>query len=147
MTDWIRKNLAESFQLPPAAVDWLCDLFSAIQTFDDYQDGDDVSLRALHTLIWTTLVSLPQNPFFKAHSDVLLPLVATNILKWHGANHTERAGASDAMSFVWRAGFYDIVLMVVALCRGHAYAAQNAQAVMQLYGEKFDAYLKEFQHA
>jgi hypothetical protein len=147
MTDWLRRNLTEVFELPAAAVGWLCDLYEAIQTFDDYQDGDPVSREALHALIWTVLVAMPQNPFFKAHSELLLPLVANAVLKWHGANIAEQEKTHNATSFVWRAGYYDLVLMVVAICKGHQYAALNANAVMQLYGEKFEDYLKEINNA
>ena len=104
MTDWLRRNLTEVFELPAAAVGWLCDLYESIQTFDDYQDGDPVSREALHALIWTVLVAMPQNPFFKAHSELLLPVLANMILKWHGANAAEDAKTHNAVSFVCRAG-------------------------------------------
>lgn len=146
--NWLRENLTGRFQLPSHAVDWLCQLFDVIQTFDDLHDLDrPVGKKELHTLIWSTLVSLPQNPFFRANQDVLWPLVATAILKWHGSNQTEENFKADAMSFAWRAGYYDIVLMVVGIVHGHKYAADNAVSVMSLYGEKFTDYLKEFDHA
>jgi hypothetical protein len=37
--------------------------------------------------------------------------------------------------------------MVVALCHGTQQATEKAQQVMQLYGETFEDYLKEFDHA
>jgi hypothetical protein len=48
------------------------------------------------------------------------------------------------MAFAWRAGYYDIVLSVVCICHGAAAAVKAAPFVMGLYGEKFDAYLNEF---
>lgn len=144
----LRRNLTEAFKLPPAAVDWLCTLFDVIQAFDDLHDKDKpVGKKELDALIWSTLVSLPQNPFFRTNQDALWPLVANAILKWHGANLAESTHREDAMSFVWRAGYYDIVLMVVALVHGHQFAAENALSVMGLYGETFSEYLKEFDHA
>lgn len=73
--------------------------------------------------------------------------MAVNILKWQASDRAEREGHADAMSFVWRAGFYDIVLMVVQLCHGRQVAQSCAHHVMGLYGEKLDDYLKEFNHA
>ncbi len=41
--------------------------------------------------------------------------------KYH-EDAAERAGNASAMSFVWRAGFYDIILFIYALCFGRVYA-------------------------
>lgn len=144
----LRQNLTEAFKLPPAAVDWLCTLFDVIQAFDDLHDKDKpVGHKELDALIWSTLVSLPQNQFFRVNQDALWPLVANAILKWHGANACESSHNANAMSFAWRAGYYDIVLMVVGVVHGHQYAAENASSVMALYGETFNEYLREFDHA
>jgi len=144
----LSENLTKRFQLPLLAVDWLCQLFDAIQVFDDLYDCDKlVSKDEIKNLIWSTFISLPQNPFFKANQEALWPLLATAILKWHGANKAEENLKHDAMSFAWRAGYYDIVLMVVGMVHGHKYAADNAAAVMSLYGETFCEYQKEFNNA
>lgn len=148
MTVWLRRNLIEVFQLPIQAVDWLCTLFDTIQTLDDLYDCDRlVTKDELKTLIWSSLIALPNNPFFRANQDALWPLVATSILKWQGANEKEENGTANAVSFVWRAGFYDIVLMVVGIVHGHKFASDHADKVMNLYGEKIEEYLKEFDHA
>jgi hypothetical protein len=148
MTDWLRRNLIETFKLPLPAVEWLCQLFDVIQTFDDLVDNDRlVQKNEIHALIWSTLVSLPQNPFYQANSAVLGPLIATSIMKWHGANQVESEKKPGPVAFAWRAGFYDVVLMVVALVHGHQVAAENANKVIELYGEDYAEYLKEFQNA
>jgi hypothetical protein len=69
------------------------------------------------------------------------------ILKWQASDQAERAGRADARSFMWRAGFYDVVLMAVALCHGSGHATNVASDVMAIYGEKLEDYLKEFNHA
>lgn len=148
MTDWLRRNLIESFHLPPQAVEWLCQLFDVIQTFDDLTDRDKfITKTELDALLWYSLVSLPQNPFYQAHSAVLGPLIATSIMKWHGANTVEADNKPGPAAFAWRAGFYDIVLMVVALVHGHQMASATAHKVIALYGEDYAEYLKEFEHA
>jgi hypothetical protein len=88
-----------------------------------------------------------QNTFWIANSHSLAPIVATMILKWQASDQAERAGKADARSFVWRAGYYDVVLMTVALCHGTRRATEDAGSVMELYGEKFEDYMKEFSHA
>jgi len=147
MSDWLRLNLQRVLALPAPAIDWLLMLYGAIQVFDDVADGDQVQREDLNAAIWNTLVGMNQNTFWIANSHSLAPVVATMILKWQASDQAERDGKADAKSFVWRAGYYDVVLMTVALCHGTQQATEKAQQVMQLYGEKFDDYLKEFNHA
>lgn len=145
--DWLKENLQKVFALPAPAVDWLLMLWNAIQVFDDVADGDQVEREDLNAAIWNTLVGMNQNPFWIANSHNLAPVLATMILKWQASDQAERAGKADARAYVWRAGYYDVVLMVVALCHGTQQATQMAQQVMELYGETFEDYMKEFGHA
>jgi len=147
MTDWLRLNLQRVLALPAPAIDWLLMLFDAIQVFDDVADGDPVEREDLNAVIWNTLVGMNQNTFWIANSQTLTPVVASMILKWQASDQAERNGKADARSFVWRAGYYDVVLMTVALCHGTQRATETAQQVMELYGETLEDYLKEFDHA
>lgn len=147
MTDWLRGNLEKSLALPAPAVDWLMMLWGAIQVFDDVADGDIVNRQDLNATIWNTLVGMNRNIFWIENSQTLTPVVATMILKWQASDQAERAGRADARSFVWRAGFYDVVLMTVALCYGSNHATEVASDVMAIYGEKLEDYLMEFNHA
>jgi hypothetical protein len=141
------KNLTEGLFLPVDAVKWLLDLFHAFQIFDDFADNDVVDRNDLNLLIWNTLVGMQQNPFYMANSYCLSSIVGLNILKWQASDTVERSGNADAKSYVWRAGYYDIVLAVVQLCHGPVFAAQNAHIVLGLYGETYDDYMKEFKNA
>jgi hypothetical protein len=145
--DWLKENLQGFFALPASAVDWLMMLYEAIQVFDDVADGDPVDRDDLNSTIWNTLVGMGQNSFWQVNQQTLAPIVASMILKWQGSDEAERAGKADARSFVWRAGYYDVVLMVVALCHGTKAATAHAQQVMRLYGEKLEDYLMEFNDA
>lgn len=143
----LRENLVQVLQLPKPAVDWLCSLYEVIQTFDDFADGDEVPRERLNALIWDSLVSMPSNSFFTQHGAALLPVVATQVLKWQGADARERAGDPSAMAFAWRAGFYDVVLMAVNCAHGTEAAHRLAPVVLQMYGERYADYMKEFGHA
>ncbi len=146
-SEWLKENLQRVLALPAPATEWLMMLWSAIQVFDDVADGDPVEREDLNAAIWNTLVGMNQNSFWAANSITLAPVVATMILKWQGSDQAERAGKADARSYVWRAGYYDVVMMVVALCHGTKYATDNAHLVMALYGETLEDYMKEFSHA
>jgi len=144
------EQLRKSFQalsFPESAISWLLMMYEAIQVFDDYADGDKVDREELNSLIWNTLVAIPQNPFYLANSQALYPLIATSILKWQASDTIERKKKADAKSFIWRAGYYDLVLMVGTLCHGYGWGKDNAHIILNLYGEKLDDYLKEFNHA
>ena len=145
--DWLKENLQRVFELPQPAVEWLMMLWQAAQFFDDVADGDRVERSDLNATLWNLLVAMHQNPFWVAHAQNLTPVVATTILKWQASDRIEREGDADAKSFVWRAGFYDVVLMVVALCHGTHFATENAHHVIAMYGEQFEDYMKEFGNA
>lgn len=140
----LRTHFDGALALPPQAVTWLLDLWDAIQALDDWVDGDEVALADRHTAIWTILVSLPCNPFFLTHAASLHPALAGALLKWKASDDAERAGRADERSFAWRASYYDVVLLVVALCHGPAAALASAESVLALYGEKYKDYKKEF---
>jgi hypothetical protein len=144
MTDGLRENLTKVFMLPTPAVEWLLMVFDAIQVFDDVADGDTVERKDLNATIWNTLVGMNQNSFFIANSHHLVPLLATAILKWQASDTAERNKQADAKSFMWRAGYYDLVLMAVSLVHGAGFATIHGHYVMALYNEKFEDYMKEF---
>jgi len=145
--DSLRANLIQTFSLPDAAVEWLLMLFQAIQVFDDVADDDPVNRDDLDTAIWNTLVAMPQNPFFITNWQHLLPLVASSFLKWKASDEAERSGRANEKSFMWRSGYYEIILMVISLCHGPRYAIDHAEAALNLYGENYQDYLKEFRNA
>lgn len=144
--DWLTENFVE-FGFPAPAIEWLLMLWDAIQVFDDVADGDGVKREDLDVVIWNSLVGMHQNVFWQANANSLLPVVATAVLKWQASDQAERDGKADARSFVWRAGYYDVVLMVVTLCHTAKHAKELSRRVMELYGEKFENYLKEFGNA
>ncbi len=144
---WLSRNLAEMLAFPPEACEWLISLWNAVQVFDDMADGDFPDRDRLDAAICDTLVNMPANPFFLEHIGTLLPLVSVAILKWKGADDVEREGEPNEVSFVWRAGYYDIVLAVVQIVHGHRMAMDVSKAVLKLYGESYAEYQAEFAKA
>lgn len=140
----ILEHSFETLALGPDASRWLLDVWRAIQVFDDMADGDSIARDDLNKTIWASLVGLQMNPFHAANAAALVPVLALQILKWHGANAVEAEGKPDARSFVWRAGYYDLVLMVTCIIHGAEKAAALSSVVMRMYGEDFGAYLGEF---
>jgi hypothetical protein len=87
---------------------------------------------------------MPQNTFFSRHVTELAPLLGSMVLKWQASDRVEREGNASAQSYVWRAGYYELVLAAVRLCHGPVAAASVAHKVLGMYGEKLDDYLTEF---
>ena len=145
MIEALEDHFINALDLPQPAADWLLDLWRVIQVFDDIHDGDEVA--DVMPALWASLVTMPGNPFYQANAAALQAAVATAILKWHAANEAEAAGEADARSFVWRAAYYDVVLLAVLLSHGQAEALRLAPVVMMLYGEPFAAYQEEFPNA
>lgn len=145
MIEALEDHFVNALDLPRPAADWLLDLWRVIQVFDDIHDGDEVA--DVMPALWASLVTMPGNPFYQANAAALQAAVATAILKWHAANEAEAAGEADARSFVWRAAYYDVVLLAVLLSHGQAEALRLAPVVMMMYGEPFAAYQEEFPHA
>jgi hypothetical protein len=134
----------QELDLPPEAIAWLLDVWQMIQALDDVADGDDIDRPRLDSTIWASLVTMPANPFYLANAQALQTGLALLVLKWQASDDAEREDKADARSFMWRAGYYDLILLVVLLTKGHAGAMKNAMKVMHLYGETLHEYLKEF---
>ena len=146
-TEAMAEHLVQTLNLPQSAAEWLMMLWNAIQLFDDVADEDPIERQDLDAVIWNTLIAMPQNSFFAAHSGTMLPIVSSMILKWQASDRTEREGNADEKSYMWRAGYYDVVLIVAQLCHGVKWAMDNAHVVMHMYGETYAEYKKEFNNA
>jgi hypothetical protein len=143
----LEHHLIETLALPDQAVAWLMGMWDAIQFLDDVADGDIIFRDQIDRALNQLLVAMPSNPFFVAHASALLPVVAVQLLKWQASDKAEREGFADARSYMWRAGYYDLVLLVVQICHGYDIAVNMAPVVMGLYGEKLEDYQKEFEDA
>lgn len=143
----LENNLRQVFSLSDEAVTWLLDMFQVIQLFDDVADNDDISRKDLNDVIWKSLVAMPNNPFYLRNLQILSPIIATAILKWQASDSVERNGFADEKSYMWRAGYYDLVLISMQIEHGADVATQNAEKVMELYGETYKAYKEEFNNA
>lgn len=140
--DTLEINLRESLELPEEAVRWILDLWAMIQTFDDIADGDEVDRAALDATILNSLTGFQANPFYLRFQSWLLPALVQAVLKWQASDAAERAGRADERSFMWRAGFYDVIVLVVHLVHGPS--TEKAWAALRMYGETAEEYMREF---
>ena len=144
---WLRRNFTETLGISEEASDWLIALWEVIQLFDDVADKDPIDRDELDMVIWNTLVGMPANVFYQRNIHVLTPLLSIMVLKWKASDTVERNGEACATSFVWRAGYYDLVLATVQLEHGAQATMEIGSAVLKLYGESLEDYMKEMHHA
>ena len=141
----LRLNFEKVLELPPDAISWLLDLWHFIQIFDDYADGDPVERNDTYEAAIAVLVKMPANPFFRRHADWLHPQLYQMVMKWAASDIAERSGQADERSFMWRAGYYDVVCQVTGLVHGSD--VEKGYAALRLYGEAMAEYRKEFPDA
>ena len=141
----MRVNLRDYFELPSSAVEFVIAIEQFSQFFDDVADKDhDIARASLNLNLYNCFYGLHVNAFFLANRARLLPIMELIVLKWQGSDARERVCEADAVSFVWRAGFYDLLMAVMGIVHGHAYASERAPCVMKYYKETFEDYQKEF---
>lgn len=141
MTD--QSNLKAHFDtlgLPDAAQSWLLDLWGLIQVLDDARDGDKISPADANRATRSIFLTMPLNEFYRQYAAILQPVMFLQVLKWEGANVVETAGLANEKSYVWRSGFYDVVLMCCHLCG----ISDAGHGVMEMYGDRYDDYMAEF---
>lgn len=143
MSELLKTEL-KALGLPNEAIAWLMSLYDVIQSFDDVKDEDKLEDKKLYELIFNSMIAMPTNAFYLNNMAGLATLVNLLILKWIASNNLEEAKQANAHSFMWRAGYFDIVLHVVFLCKGFDFAKNNAHIILSLYGENLEDYLKEF---
>ena len=123
--------------LPDSARAWLLDLWNLIQVLDDAYDGDIADKASVSWAVKAIFLTMPMNDFYRHNAGVLQPIVWMQVLKWEAANEAEAMGLADERSYMWRAGFYDVVLMACHLCG----IAGAGHACLEMYGETFADYI------
>lgn len=137
----LQANLQGPLGMSPDAVGFLLDLWDTIQVLDDIADGDPVSADQGKEAAFASLGRLPLNPFYDRHKAALSPQIALATIKWGVSDTVERLGEANAKSYMWRAGYYDVVALVMLLDTGFDH--DKAMMVYELYGETFEEYMRE----
>lgn len=145
MAEELRHQLTHELRLPVEAVEYLSGLWNFIQVMDDVADEDAVGRSAFDKALAFALVDMQANPFYAKYQMRLLFAMQVMMMKWQASDLAERNGLADERSYMWRAGFYDVVMDVV--CIVHGPDADMALKALSLYGESAAAYMAEFEQA
>lgn len=142
--DVLREFFSDVLDLPHDASEWLLSLWHTTQFLDDVADGDKIDRSDFNYALNKLLVEMPASQFFSQNAPQLLMSVAVFIAKWQASDFLERLDKADQRTFMWRAGYYDVILTVVILCHGLHTATKMAPDIMSLYGESYESYKEEF---
>lgn len=99
---------------------------------DDIADGDtDDAMRSTETLLALTLVTLPNNPFYREFFARLNPLVANAVTHWAAANLFERNRDAQYLdrAFVIRSMYATLTIACADIVAGAADAGEWARQV------------------
>lgn len=112
----------------PAAHKFALDICSVLRFWDAVSVGQASSVAEVNQSMWTAVVDIPQNEFYRTHFDVLHPLVTSAILDWMTAVQIEmKAKASMAEiehAYACRQSYISLLVMVAACAGGPAYASR-----------------------
>lgn len=136
--DQIQQHLI-NLGLPESPRLWLVELWNLTQVLDDAMDGDRADPAAVSRATWAVFQNMPLNDFYRHYVAILQPVLVLQLLKWEACNKIEADKGHNALTYAWRAGFYEVVLMVCHLCGLDG----KGPEVAAMYGETLDAYLGE----
>lgn len=112
------------------AARFLVDIARCSHTYDDLIDKDKPqSDEAVHDLVWSLLVTIPTNPFYRANENTLRPVLITSIMNWRASVDMERSASVEELriAHVTRYSLADVVLLCMVLTGGPDHAAQHAR--------------------
>lgn len=132
--------------LSAQALHFLSVVWDICQAADDIHDGDKP--RNVGAFLENALINLHECVFYRRYRRELTSAIRVALLKWEAANLVEKHGLHDEKSYMWRAGFYDVMLLCYALeaknMPNDERKSDAALYILATYGEKYTNYYKEF---
>lgn len=126
MSDAERKLLLDLLLGNVAAAQFCEDILFIAHVWDDQIDRDNA--RGDHDVdtAWTkALIDIPRNPFYRAHFDLLSPIMAMAINHWRASRAYEADPKACltrlGVAFTIRSSYMDVLIMCAMIVGGHDY--------------------------
>lgn len=133
----IRNRMLDHWIGDQVAINWLLDYFDVCELFDDLIDKDkEISDERVVRALWESMVDMPTNPFFRANSHILLPVISLGINYWLDANDLEKAGDDRSLhiAFVIRNVYTGITQTVIECVKGRTAMRKISHEVIDFFG-------------
>lgn len=128
------------------AANFLSEIFRVCFTWDDLIDKDvEVSDEKIDQAFEGALLRLPNNPFYLRNYSFLHPLVMTSIANWHVSNELRKDEATSKVSWLLRASYNNLTVMVGLIRGGMPLAREVGRVAWSDFcteGESLETYLE-----
>lgn len=141
MTESLSDHFREWFRGNADAVAFAENAWSAAQDWDDLEDEGRTRHNPL--LFWLAF-GKEYLPYFRAHADILRPVMMSVALQWSVANAYEAGRRSLDKAFMLRAGIYGLFHTIALIEGGFDWAEQVGPMIYDMYAETLDDLRKEF---
>lgn len=111
-----------AFKGNASAVEFVQLLSFIADEWDNHEDRD--APADMNAALYTALVKMPRNAFYRSHMDDLIPLMATGIFNWWTANKIERTTHDENLlhiAHVTRYNIGDVVIFIAGMLGGKAW--------------------------
>lgn len=121
------RRLTELLDGNSDAVEVIRHLHLISHVWDDLIDRDrEVAPASINSAFTAATIGLNLNPFFRQYAHLLVPVMLTGILNWHGANDLEASKRRLEVAYVTRCAAGDVALMCASIVLGVDRAATIA---------------------
>lgn len=130
----------------PNAVAFLLDIFNIGEIWDDLIDRDKpVADDDINTAFYTALITLPNNPFYRAYQAQLQGVMVSGIHAWLDANKLEQGDHNDrAYAYVLRVWYMELITLVAQLLHGFDYVRRVSVDIRHFFThETLEQYIGE----
>jgi len=126
-------------------------LARASQAMDDMVDMDKpLSRQDKQTLFWDLLITLPSNPFYLRHQNMLMPVMANALNDWFTGNELERqpGNQQDLMvAYVLRDNLAAVVSQVAWIVGGPQWMHDISPRIRRfVHDEPLTRYMKNLEN-
>lgn len=139
---WAMKGNREAVRL-------ILDLKHALHVWDDLIDQDRYIQRDdINSCFRKLLVEIPENPFFRAHSHRLTPVISAGISAWHASNAMEASTNRELwkQAHMLRIHIAAAFVMCAEIIGGAAWADEVAPKLWaQAQGDTLNKYMAEME--
>jgi len=127
------------------AVDFFFLIRDVLHFWDDLIDKDKpVSNDYINRSMFSAVIRLPSNPFFRQYQDTLLPIMVNAVANWQTANQFEAEDDTRRLqiAYVIRSDYANILIQLAYLVGGYDWMVEVTPMIRDMWtNEDFEMYM------